>query len=133
MYDVIIVGAGPAGISASLYIKRSNLKPLVFYSDKSSLEKTDAIENYYGFKNKITGKELYDSGIGQAEKIGVEIKKEEVIAIGDNVNDQTMLENAGLGVAMANSAPYIQQMANIVTESNNEDGIAKVIEKYILE
>lgn len=81
MYDVIIVGAGPAGISASLYIKRSNLKPLVFYSDKSSLEKTDAIENYYGFKNKITGKELYDSGIGQAEKIGVEIKKEEVIKI----------------------------------------------------
>ena len=49
------------------------------------------------------------------------------------MNDQTMLENAGLGVAMANSAPYIQQMANIVTESNNEDGIAKVIEKYILE
>ena len=62
-----------------------------------------------------------------------EIEKEKVIAIGDNVNDQTMLENAGLGVAMANSAPYIQQMANIVTESNNEDGIAKVIEKYILE
>ena len=65
------------------------------------------------------------------QKLGIE--KEEVIAIGDNVNDQTMLENAGLGVAMANSAPYIQQMANIVTESNNEDGIAKVIEKYILE
>ena len=56
-----------------------------------------------------------------------------LILLGDNVNDQTMLENAGLGVAMANSAPYIQQMANIVTESNNEDGIAKVIEKYILE
>ena len=65
------------------------------------------------------------------QKLGIE--KEEVIAIGDNVNDQTMLENAGLGVAMANSAPYIQQMANIVTESNNEDGVAKVIEKYILE
>ena len=41
------------------------------------------------------------------QKLGIE--KEEVIAIGDNVNDQTMLENAGLGVAMANSAPYIQQ------------------------
>lgn len=44
-----------------------------------------------------------------------------------------MLENAGLGVAMANSAPYIQKMADVVTESNNEDGVAKVIEKYILE
>ena len=43
-----------------------------------------------------------------------------------------MLENAGLGVAMANSAPYIQQMGKIVADSNNEDGVAKVIEKYIL-
>ncbi len=65
------------------------------------------------------------------QKLG--IAREEVITIGDNVNDQTMLENAGLGVAMANSAPYIQKMADVVTESNNEDGVAKVIEKYILE
>lgn len=64
-------------------------------------------------------------------KLGIE--REKVIAIGDNINDQTMLENAGLGIAMANSAPYIQKMADIVTESNNEDGVAKVIEKYILE
>ena len=64
------------------------------------------------------------------QKLGIE--REEVITIGDNVNDQTMLENAGLGVAMANSAPYIQKMADVVTESNNEDGVAKVIEKYIL-
>ena len=65
------------------------------------------------------------------QKLGIE--REEVITIGDNVNDQTMLENAGLGVAMANSAPYIQKMADVVTESNNEDGVAEVIEKYILE
>lgn len=65
------------------------------------------------------------------QKLGIE--REEVITIGDNVNDQTMLENAGLGVAMANSVPYIQKMADVVTESNNEDGVAKVIEKYILE
>ena len=65
------------------------------------------------------------------QKLGIE--REEVIAIGDNVNDQTMLENAGLGVAMANSAPYVQKMADVVTESNNEDGVAKAIEKYILE
>ncbi len=64
------------------------------------------------------------------QKLG--IKKQEVIAIGDNVNDQTMIENAGLGVAMANSAPYIQKIGDIVTDTNNEDGVAKVIEKYIL-
>lgn len=62
----------------------------------------------------------------------LEIKKEEVIAIGDNINDQTMLENAGLGVAMGNSAPYIQKMAKLVTTTNNEDGVAKVIEEQAL-
>ena len=61
------------------------------------------------------------------------IDKEEVMTIGDNVNDQTMLKNAGLGVVMANSAPYIQKMVNVVTDTNNNDGVAQAIEKYILQ
>ena len=81
MYDVIIIGAGPAGISASLYTRRANLKTLVLYSDKSSLENTDKIENYYGFEDGIDGKELYFSGIKQTEKIGTDVKKEEVVNI----------------------------------------------------
>lgn len=81
MYDVIIIGAGPAGISASLYTRRANLKTLVLYSDKSSLEKTDKIENYYGFEDGIDGKELYFSGIKQTEKIGTDVKREEVVNI----------------------------------------------------
>ncbi len=81
MYDVIIIGAGPAGISASLYTRRANLKTLVLYSDKSGLEKTDKIENYYGFEDGIDGKELYFSGIKQTEKIGTDVKKEEVVNI----------------------------------------------------
>ncbi len=60
------------------------------------------------------------------------IMPEEVMAIGDNINDQTMLENAGLGVAMANSAPYIQEMADEVTLSNDENGVSKVLEKYVI-
>ena len=60
------------------------------------------------------------------------IKREEVIAIGDNVNDKTMIENAGLGVAMENSAPYIKEIADIVTSNNNEDGVAKIIEETLL-
>lgn len=81
MYDVIIIGVGPAGISASLYTRRANLKTLVLYSDKSGLEKTDKIENYYGFEDGIDGKELYFSGIKQTEKIGTDVKKEEVVNI----------------------------------------------------
>ena len=53
MYDVIIVGAGPAGISASLYTVRRNLKTLIIYKEKSALEKSTKIENYYGFENGI--------------------------------------------------------------------------------
>lgn len=59
------------------------------------------------------------------------IKPEEVIAIGDNINDKTMLENAGLGIAMGNSAPYIKEMADEVTLSNDENGVAVAIEKHV--
>lgn len=62
-------------------------------------------------------------------KLGID--KNDVIAIGDNINDKTMLENAGLGIAMANSAPYIKEMADEVTLSNDENGVAAAIEKYV--
>lgn len=81
MYDVIIIGGGPAGISASLYTKRGNLKTLVLYETKSNLEKANEIENYYGFSNGISGKYLYKKGIEQAKNIGVTVIKEEAISI----------------------------------------------------
>lgn len=60
----------------------------------------------------------------------LELKKEEVIAIGDNMNDKEMIENAGVGVAMAQSTPKIIQIADYVTEDNENDGVKKAIEKY---
>ena len=60
------------------------------------------------------------------------IKKEEVIAIGDNINDKEMFENAGLGVAMENSAPYIKEFADEITLDNNSYGVAEVLRKYIV-
>ena len=62
----------------------------------------------------------------------LDIKREDVIAIGDNVNDKTMIENAGLGIAMGNAAPYIQKIADEVTLDNNSDGVAIAIENHIL-
>ncbi|MDO5555324.1 MAG: NAD(P)/FAD-dependent oxidoreductase [Clostridia bacterium] len=64
---------------------RSNLKTLVIYNDISSLEKTDNIENYYGFQNGVKGAELYSAGINQAKKLGIEVKNEEVIKIECNL------------------------------------------------
>lgn len=86
MYDVIIIGGGPAGISASLYTKRGNLKTLVLYETKSNLEKANEIENYYGFSNGISGKDLYKKGIEQAKNIGITVIKEEAISI--DMNDK---------------------------------------------
>ena len=81
MHDVIIIGAGPAGISASLYTVRRNLKTLIIYKEKSALEKTNKIENYYGFENGINGKELYKIGIKQAQNIGANVIEDEVTNI----------------------------------------------------
>ena len=81
MIDVIIIGAGPAGISASLYTKRANNNVLILYNGESNLEKAEKIDNYYGFENGISGTELYNIGIKQAENIGVKVKKEEVLEI----------------------------------------------------
>lgn len=60
------------------------------------------------------------------------IQREEIIACGDGYNDLSMIRFAGLGVAMANAAEDIQSEADFVTLSNEEDGVAHVIERFIL-
>ena len=57
------------------------------------------------------------------------ITKEEVVTIGDNANDLKMIKNAGLGIAMGESAPYIKQTADMVALSNEEDGVANILRK----
>lgn len=81
MFDVIIIGAGPAGISASLYTTRENLKTLILYNEESSIEKSTLIENYYGFENGINGEKLYNAGIMQAKRLGADVRKQEVVKI----------------------------------------------------
>jgi len=81
MFDVIIIGAGPAGISAALYAKRANRSVLVLYHGESQLEKAHLIDNYYGFPGGIGGKQLYEDGIAQAKALGVEVVNSEVLHI----------------------------------------------------
>lgn len=81
LYDVIIVGSGPAGISASLYAKRRKLSVLVISKGNGALGKTEQIDNYYGFPKGISGKELYENGIEQARTLGVELVEDEVVAL----------------------------------------------------
>lgn len=80
-FDTIVIGAGPAGISASLYVKRANLSVLVLYSGEGSIEKAHKIDNYYGFPNGISGPKLYRNGIQQAINLGIEAVESEVTNI----------------------------------------------------
>ena len=59
------------------------------------------------------------------------IKPEEVMCIGDSNNDLSMIENAGIGVAVANAKPAVQAAAKLVTASNDDDGVAKAIETVL--
>ncbi|MBD3308829.1 Cof-type HAD-IIB family hydrolase [candidate division KSB3 bacterium] len=65
-----------------------------------------------------------------AEYLGVTL--EEIIAVGDNPNDIDMVQEAGLGVAVANAHPDVKRVADLITESNDQDGVAKIIEEYLL-
>ena len=56
-----------------------------------------------------------------------------LMALGDGGNDTAMIRAAGLGVAMGNAFPEVKEAANYVTASNNEDGAARAIEKFVLE
>ena len=93
MKDTIIIGAGPAGISASLYIKRAGLDVMVLYKDDGTLEKVHQIDNYYGTP-EITGAQLAETGRKQAEQLGVEIRKEEVVEIQYDYENESFIVKA---------------------------------------
>ncbi len=81
MYDVIIIGKGPAGLSASLYTARANLKTLILGKNDSRLKKADKVDNYFGFSQTVSGEKLLQEGEQQALRFGVEIVEDEVISL----------------------------------------------------
>jgi len=88
----------------------------------------------FSFKNNL---EINAGGISKgsclrelASRLG--IKKSEVMACGDSGNDLSMLEYAGFSVAMGNAVTEAKEKADVITLTNNEDGVAVAIEKYVL-
>lgn len=84
MASVIIIGGGPAGVSAGLYTIRANIETTIFTQGGSALIKAEKIENYYGFPNGISGKDLYKRGIESVENLGARVIEQEVIGAGYN-------------------------------------------------
>jgi len=81
MGRITVIGSGPAGISAALYAVRGGAEATVFKYGESALERADSIENYYGFTEPVSGRELYENGIKQARRLGVDIIEEEIVGL----------------------------------------------------
>lgn len=80
--------------------------------------------------------ELVPNGIDKARSLAVlleelNMKPEDMIAVGDGFNDLSMIKFAGLGVAMANAQEVVKQGADYITLSNEEDGVAAVVDKFV--
>ena len=80
--------------------------------------------------------EVAQKGIDKAAGLKIVAKKlnihqSEIIAVGNAGNDLTMIQSAGLGVWVGNVAPELRNKADVIVASNNDNGVAEVIQKYI--
>lgn len=101
---------------------------------RKNLEELESVELSKSWRDNL---EVMDKGVSKgsavkllSERLG--IKADEVMAIGDNENDISMIKFAGVGVAMGNAEDIVKEQADFVTSSNDEDGAALAIEKYVL-
>lgn len=81
MPSILIIGGGPAGLSAAIYAARAGIQTIVAYKDGGALEKTDKIENYFGFVDVVSGPELLARGRAQAERLGAQLIQTEVTGV----------------------------------------------------
>ncbi len=79
--DILIVGGGPAGVSAALYAKRAGFDTALLFQRGGALFRAERIENYYGLARPLTGRELFETGLAQAEALGVRLLEQEVTAV----------------------------------------------------
>lgn len=85
-------------------------------------------EQLYGFTSEKSGKYQAVAKLGEMLRIGME----EMLAFGDDENDYDILKNVGKGIAVANAIPMVKEIADDVAGSNDEDGVAKYIEKELI-
>ncbi|MEW9094383.1 MAG: Cof-type HAD-IIB family hydrolase [Clostridiaceae bacterium] len=101
---------------------------------KQELKKEKDLEVVSSFRNNV---EVMRKGVSKGSAVEMlakhyNIKMNEVMCIGDSENDLSMIKVVGLGVAMGNGDEIVKNHADYITNSNNEDGVAKAIEKFVL-
>ncbi|SHJ90270.1 Cof-type HAD-IIB family hydrolase [Tepidibacter formicigenes] len=99
----------------------------------NELKKIDTVEVSKSWYNNI---EVMSKGVSKGlsvKRLGeyLGVKKEEIITFGDNFNDLSMIEYAGMGVAMGNAEEVVKKNADFVTASNKEDGVAKALKEIL--
>jgi len=107
-------------------IKRMSVEMKAHFGDK--LNCFSSMSHFLEFVSKDASKGSALAEIGRLYGID----RSEMIAVGDAYNDVCMLEYAGLGVAVDNAPDDIKEICDYVTSSNNDDGVAEVIEKFVL-
>lgn len=121
-----------------VYNKIVTVTDVDFLDQQLSLLPPSTFEAFESFKSRDIIFEVMPKGVHKAFGLQLlcshlKIEAKEVMAMGDEANDFTMLEWAGLGVAMANAVAEAKQIADAVTsQTNDQSGVAEAIEKYIL-
>ena len=82
--DILVIGSGPAGVSAALYARRAGAEVTVVSRGSGALAKAEKIENYYGLAEPVTGAELEANGIAGAKRLGVHFAEGEVVGLAMN-------------------------------------------------
>ncbi|MCL2387612.1 MAG: NAD(P)/FAD-dependent oxidoreductase [Defluviitaleaceae bacterium] len=85
MFDVLIIGGGPAGATAAIYTARAKFETVLIYKNYGALETAERVDNFYGF-SKISGKSLVEKGLRQARRMGAKTVIGEVVGIQKNEN-----------------------------------------------
>ncbi|MDO4566266.1 MAG: NAD(P)/FAD-dependent oxidoreductase [Oscillospiraceae bacterium] len=96
MKDIIIIGSGPAGVSAALYALRAGLSAIIVAKGMGALSRAEKIENYYGLEEPLSGAELHERGLKQARALGAEYLEDEVVAAESDGESFTLKTAAGL-------------------------------------
>jgi len=81
MSNIVIVGSGPAGVSAALYAVRAGVQTTVLTKGSGALARAETIENYYGFAQPVSGQELERRSIENARRLGVQFVQTEAVGL----------------------------------------------------
>ncbi len=137
---VVEVLTGPrAEMISSFKLVVNPIKILLIIEDEREIEKARRIlenDKYLVIRTGYNNVEIVrrDVSKGRALKIIADkynIKRKNILAIGDSENDIEMIKYAGMGIAMGNAYDHVKEISDAVTETSDKDGVAKAIDKYI--